>query len=113
MPPPPRRETARSALAVGGEALAERSSPAYASRYSPRKSIQRQHLAVLAVRRFFDLDYRSTEELLRGWSDPREAIGLKSVPDRSTLEKAAKRLLKKGASTGSPSVSVAPRESAA
>ena len=110
-----RRAMTRSALAVASEALAtaERSIPTYASRYSPRKSTQPQHFAVLAVGQLFDLDYRSTEELLRDWSDLREVLGLKSVPDHSTMEKAEKRLLKKGVSTDSWTAYAARRESAA
>jgi hypothetical protein len=110
-----RRAMTRSALAVAQEALAvaERSIPAYSSKYSPKRFTQHQHFAILAVRQFFDLDYRSTEALLGDWSDLREVIGLKAVPDHSTLEKAEKRLLKKGASTGSSTASVAPPATAA
>jgi hypothetical protein len=105
----------RSALAVAKEALAvaKRSIPAYSGKYSPKKFTQHQHFAILAVRQFFDLDYRSTEELLRDWSDLREVLGLKAVPDHSTLEKAEKRLLKKGASTDALTGLSAPRASAA
>jgi hypothetical protein len=56
---------------------------------------------MLAVRAFLRLDYRSTQQLLLDWSDLREAIKLKEVPHWTTLEKAEKRILKKGASTAS------------
>ena len=112
MSPSPRREMTRSALAVAREALtvAERSIPAHSSRYSPRKFTQHRHLA---VRRFFDLDHRSTEDLLKDRSDLREAIGLEAVPDHSTMEKVQKRPLKKGASTASSTASSARPASAA
>ena len=110
-----RRAMTRSALAVAREALAvaERSIPAYSSLYSPKKFTQHQHFAILAVKQFFDLDFRSTEALFRDWSDLRELLGLKAVPDHSTIEKAEKRLLKKGASSSSSTAPAAPRASAA
>ncbi len=95
------------ALARAALRLARRTMPAYSHPCSPKKFTQHQLFALLVVRRFFDLDYRGTEQLLRDWSDLRQALELKSVPDHSTLEKAEKRLLKKGAATGSSTSSSA------
>jgi hypothetical protein len=97
------RAMTKSPLALAAEALrlAARTLPAYSHLCSPRKFTQPQLFAMLVVRQFFDLDYRGTEQLFRDWSDLRRVLDLKSVPDHSTLEKAEKRLLKKGASTGS------------
>ena len=60
---------------------------------------------VNALREFLKTDYRGLEALLRDWSDLRQALGLTKVPDHSTLQKAAVRLLEK---KGSP-LSSAPR----
>ena len=81
---------ARQALAVAREAL-----PEYASKFSKRTYTQHQLFAVLAVRQFLRTDYRGIEQHLRDWSDLRTALGLRTVPDHSTVQKAADRLLKK------------------
>src|SRR4051812_20688569 len=47
------------------------------------------------LREFLKQDYRGLEELLADWSDLRQALGLKKVPDHSTVQKAAQRLLEK------------------
>jgi hypothetical protein len=101
------------ALAAAALRLAARTIPAYSHPCSPKKFTQHQLFAILVVRQFFDLDYRGTEQLLRDWSDLRQALGLQKIPDHSTLEKAEKRLLKKGASIGSSMSSSATRASAA
>jgi hypothetical protein len=89
---------ARAALAAAADAL-----PAYSSKYSKRDFTQHQLFALLALREFLKTDYRGLEELLRDWSDLRQALGLKKVPDHSTLQKAAQRLLeKKGSMPCSP-----------
>ncbi len=79
---------ARAALEVAAEAL-----PAYSSKFSRKDFTQHQLFAMLAVRRFLKLDYRGLEVLLREWSELREAMGLRKVPDHSTIQKAARRLL--------------------
>jgi len=89
---------ARTALAVAGQAL-----PAYASKYSEHDFTQHQLFALLVLRAFLRTDYRGLEELLRDWSDLRQARALKKVPDHSTLRKAEQRLLeKKGSMPCSP-----------
>jgi hypothetical protein len=86
----------KSALAVARQALeaARAAVPAYASKFSKKTFTQHQHLAILAVRQFLRTDYRGVEQHLRDWSDLRAALGLgDDVPDHSTLQKAAGRLL--------------------
>jgi hypothetical protein len=90
----------KSALSMARQALivARSSLPAYANSHSRKDYTQHQLFALLAVRQFFDTDYRGVEQLTRDWSDLRSALGLKKVPDHSTLQRAAERLLgKKGA----------------
>ena len=87
----------KSALAVARQALdiAKESLPAYGSKFSKKTYTQHQLFALLAVRQFLRTDYRGIEQHLRDWSDLRTALDLKTVPDHSTLQKAADRLLKK------------------
>ncbi len=99
---------ARTALATARRAL-----PAYSSRFSRRDYTQHQLFALLVLREFLKQDYRGLEQLLHDWSDLRQALGLAKVPDHSTLQKAAQRLLeKKGSMPSSPRKS-ARRKSAA
>ncbi len=82
---------ATQALAAARDAL-----PAYSSPYSKKTYTQHQLFALLAVREFLKTDYRGLEQYLRDWSDLRRAVGLTQVPDHSTLQKAAQRLLVRG-----------------
>jgi len=93
----------KSALAVARQALAAARAalPAYASRYAKRTYTQHQLFALLAVREFLRTDYRGLEQHLRDWSDLRAELGLARVPDHSTVQKAADRLLKKSRPTPS------------
>lgn len=115
MPASPRREMTKSAVALATEALhaAERVMPPYSHKFSPKKYTQPQLFAILVVRRFLGRDYRGIIVLLKEWSDLREAIGLDTVPNYSTLCYAERRLMKKGASTASLTASSAPRKHAA
>jgi hypothetical protein len=81
---------ARAALAAAADAL-----PAYSSKFSRKDFTQHQLFALLALREFLKTDYRGLEQYLRDWSDLRQALGLAKVPDHSTLQKAAARLLEK------------------
>jgi hypothetical protein len=81
---------AESALATARQAL-----PPYSSKFSRRDFTQHQLFALLSLREFLKQDYRGLEQLLREWSDLRRALGLVKVPDHSTLQKAAQRLLEK------------------
>ena len=88
----------KSALAVARQALAAARAalPAYASKFSKKTYTPHQLVAALAVRQFLRTDYRGIEQHLRDWSELRAALGLGGhVPDHSTLQKAAQRLLEK------------------
>ena len=92
------RPMTKSALAVARRALeaARAVLPPYPSKFSKKAYTQHQLLALLAVRQFLRTDYRGMEQHLRDWSDLRAAVGLGDrVPDHSTLQRAAARLLKK------------------
>lgn len=87
---------AREAVGVAREAM-----PARSNEHSPKIYTQHSLFGALAVREFLGLDYRGLEQMLREWPQLREALGLARVPDHSTFQKAAERLLtKKG---GAPS----------
>ena len=83
---------ARAALKAGKEAL-----PAYSHLKSPHKFTQPQLFAMLVLKQFFKLDYRGVVAWLSNWTELREALELKRVPNYSTLCYAEGRLLKKGA----------------
>ncbi len=89
------RSRTRSTLRFAREALAcaRAAVPGFASKFSKRRFSQHQLLAILALRKFLGLDYRSMEQMLAEWSDLREVLGLGAVPDYSTLCLASKRLL--------------------
>jgi hypothetical protein len=94
---------ARAALTVAGETL-----PTYSSKYSRKDFTQHQLFAMLAVRKFLKLDYLGLEVLLREWAELREVLGLSKIPDHSTIQKAASRLM----ATRAPVLSwFGPRES--
>ena len=78
---------ARTALASAQEAL-----PLYSSKFSRHDFTQHQLYALLALRRYFKTDYRGLEAMVRDWGELRAALGLKRVPDHSTLQRAARRL---------------------
>ena len=82
---------ARMALSVARESI-----PAYSSKFSRRDFTQHQHFALMALREFLKVDYRGLEQILGEWAELREALGLEKVPDHSTIQKAAERLLEKG-----------------
>jgi Transposase domain (DUF772) len=92
------RPMTKSALAVARQAVAaaQVALPAYASKFSRKTYTQHQLFAALAVRQFLRTDYRGIEQHLRDWAELRTAVGLSDrVPDHSTLQKAAERLLEK------------------
>jgi hypothetical protein len=93
----------KSALAVARQALeiARGAIPAYASKFSKKTYTQHQLFAVLAVKTFLGTDYRGIEQHLNDWSDLHAELGLKTVPDHSTLQKAAERILEKNRPIGS------------
>lgn len=84
-------ELAKMALTVAQEAL-----PAYSSVKSRRDFTQHQLFAILALRQFFQTNYRTICQLLCEFSDLRTVLGLTKVPHYTTLQKAQQRLIKKG-----------------
>jgi hypothetical protein len=82
---------ARMALSVAQESI-----PAYSSKFSRKDFTQHQHFALMALREFLKADYRGLEQILSEWAELREVLGLTKVPDHSTIQKAAERLLEKG-----------------
>lgn len=90
------RAVAREALRLAGEAL-----PAYSSKYSRKDFTQHQLFAILAVKVFLKTDYRGVVAALDDFAELRSDLGLKKVPDHSTLCYAEQRLLKRGTSSSS------------
>ena len=68
--------------------------PEYAHKFSPKTYTQPQLFACLVLKEFLRRDYRGIEELLIDTPELAAVIELKQVPDHSTLQKAAKRLLR-------------------
>ena len=101
-------DLARTALEIGKQGLAP-----YSTKFSRQDFIQAQHFAMLAIRQFFKADYRKTTQIISEWSDLREVLELEKVPHWTTLEKAHKRLLKKGVSIDSSMSLVMPPGTAA
>jgi hypothetical protein len=89
-------DLARMALSVARESI-----PAYSSKFSRKDFTQHQHFALMAVREFLKVDYRGLEQILKEWAELREVLQLGKVPDHSTIQKAAERLLEKGGPTPS------------
>lgn len=75
-----------AALAVGKEALRD-----YSHRCSPKVFTQPQLLACLVLMTFLATDYRGIEQHLKDLPAYGQWLGLKKVPDHSTLHKAAQR----------------------
>lgn len=94
---------ARTALATAKIALLP-----YSSKFSRHDYTQHQLFALLSLRALLKVDYRGLEQILREWAELRDALGLKKVPDHSTIQKAAERLLEKKGSMPS-SVRPSPR----
>jgi len=72
------------ALAVGKESL-----PDYSHRFSPKTFTQPQLFACLALKVFLKLGYRGIEQHLRDLPAYAEWLGLKKIPDHTTLQKRA------------------------
>jgi hypothetical protein len=93
----------KSPMALAQEALqvAKATLKPYSNKYSPKRYTQPQLFAILVLRQFFNIDYRGIEQLLRDFSDLRQVLNLKQVPDHTTICRAHQRLLKKGLSRAS------------
>ena len=85
---------ARAALNVSEKALGS-----YSSKYSRHDFTQAQLFTILVLRQFFRMDYRGIIQMLKDFSDLRTVLGLKKVPNFSTLCYAEERLLKKSPSS--------------
>ena len=90
------RSVARDALRLAQEAL-----PAYSSKFSRKDFTQHQLFAILAVKTFLKTDYRGVVAFLDDFAELRGDLGLKKVPDHSTLCYAEQRLLKGGPTSSS------------
>jgi hypothetical protein len=85
------RLVAREALRLARETLSE-----YSSKFSRKDYTQHQLFAVLAVKTFLKTDYRGVVAFLNDFTELRDDLGLKKVPDHSTLCYAEQRLIKGG-----------------
>jgi hypothetical protein len=83
------RAVLRVAYGTAIEAL-----PAYAHRFSPKKFTQPQLFACLVLKEFSNTDYRGVVALLVDSPELRRQIALAVVPHFTTLQKAARRLLR-------------------
>jgi hypothetical protein len=92
------RAVAREALRLAQEAL-----PAYSCKFSRKDFTQHQLFALLALKTFFQTDYRGLVQLLDDFTELRDDLGLDKVPHYSTLCYAEQRLIKKGSSSCSSS----------
>ena len=86
----------RKVLAVALKA-ARQSLPEYSHEFSPKKFTQHQLFACLVLKSFLKTDYRGVVEHLRDCPALGETIGLTKIPHFTTLQKAARRLLKRKA----------------
>lgn len=68
--------------------------PDYAHKFSPKTYTQPQLFACLVLKEFLHRDYRGIEQLLKDTPELAAAIELTQIPDHSTLQKAAQRLLR-------------------
>ena len=76
-----------------GYLIGKLSLPDYAHRFSPKTYTQPQLFACLVLKEFLHRDYRGIEQLLRDSPDLAAVIELTKIPDFTTLQKAAARLL--------------------
>ena len=102
------RAVAREALRLAQDAL-----PAYSAPRSRKDFTQHQLFAVLALKTFLKTDYRGVTAFLADFGELREELGLKRVPDHSTLCYAEQRLLKRGTSSSSSCAPPRPQPAAA
>ena len=70
--------------------------PMYTHKKSPHKYIFPQLLSCVLLKIYMrNISYRDLEELLMSWKDIREELGLRAVPDHSTLCRAQNRVTNK------------------
>jgi len=76
--------------------LANKTLSDYSHQFSPKKFTQPQLFVCLVLKTFFKTDYRGIVNILMDCSDLAEIFKLKTIPHYTTLQKASRRLLKKG-----------------
>ena len=101
------RAVAREALALARQAL-----PAYSCPTSRKDFTAHQLFAVLALKTFLKTDYRGVVAFLADFAELRADLGLKKVPDHSTLCYAEQRLLKGGPTSSSSCAPLRPHRTA-
>lgn len=84
------------AVVLAALATARRALPAYSHVFSPKKFTQHQLFACLVLRNFLKTDYRGVVAHLNDHPTLTAAMELTAIPHFTTVEKAAKRLLKSG-----------------
>lgn len=99
----PHRQTTKSPLQLAqvSYAIAKRALDTYSHPRSRHDFSQAQLFSLLLLRQFFQTDYRGLVQLVSEFAELRRVLELKSVPHFTTLQKAEKRLLKKGPLTAS------------
>lgn len=99
----PHRHATKSPLqlAQATYAIAKRALEPYAHARARRDFTQAQLFSLLVLRQFFQTDYRGLMQLVSEFSELRRVLELETVPHFTTLQKAEKRLLKKGPLTAS------------
>lgn len=87
--------TSKSPAAVAHTAYeaAKKAVPAYTHIKSPKKFTQHQLIACLALKEFFNTDYRGIAAILTDNSDLRNILELTEVPHFTTLQKTSQQLL--------------------
>ena len=65
--------------------VAQRTLPDRGHRFAPKRYTQPQLLGCLLVKEYLGLDYRTAHETLAVSDGLREALGLHTVPDHTTL----------------------------
>jgi len=85
-------ETGFYKLAKESRRLAQKAVPVYSSKFSKKTFTQDQHISILCMKVKTKQRLRETEETLHEMPRICEAIGLRKVPDFTTMCKAMKRL---------------------
>jgi hypothetical protein len=89
------RESRYVTVARLGYELAQREWPLYSHPKSPQRFTQPQLVACVLLAYYLDMSYRDTEEWLLATDQVCQVLGLKSIPDHSTLSRMAKKLTQK------------------
>lgn len=85
-----------TALAKQALRVAKKALPTYSASRSRHDFTQAQLFAVLALKQFFQTDYRGIVQLLSEFTDLQKVLKLTKVPHFTTLQKVQQKLLKKG-----------------